>query len=133
MAAAVAANRQLSVAQAGVSDEEMQGEVEVEVTAAAATKKKKRKRKGKITALLPPEIANDKTLMKYWYKRFSLFQLFDQGIRMDRGEEKTNAVKYSPTVIVTELNFTCCLFQRAGSPSLPRRWRPTQQNAAAVT
>lgn len=48
--------------------------------------KKKRKRKGKITALLPPEIANDKTLMKYWYKRFSLFQMFDMGIRMDRGE-----------------------------------------------
>lgn len=49
-------------------------------------KEKKRRRKNKILAAgLPPEIANDKSLLKYWYKRFSLFSLFDMGIKLDRG------------------------------------------------
>lgn len=45
-------------------------------------KEKKRKRKNKPN--LPAEIACDKTLKKYWYKRFSLFSMFDQGIKLDR-------------------------------------------------
>ncbi|XP_058830544.1 trimethylguanosine synthase-like [Topomyia yanbarensis] len=49
-----------------------------------AKKEKKKKRKPKFVASLPPEIANDKSLLKYWYKRFSLFSLFDAGIKLDR-------------------------------------------------
>ncbi|CAO1433558.1 unnamed protein product [Diamesa hyperborea] len=47
-------------------------------------KEKKKKRKNKFASSIPAEIANDKTLKKYWYKRFSLFSMFDQGIRLDR-------------------------------------------------
>ncbi|XP_058054972.1 uncharacterized protein LOC131206438 [Anopheles bellator] len=47
-------------------------------------KEKKKKRKTKFVASLPADIANDKSLLKYWYKRFSLFSLFDAGIRLDR-------------------------------------------------
>ena len=49
-------------------------------------KEKKKKRKGKFQSSIPVEIANDKTLKKFWYKRFSLFSMFDNGIRLDRGE-----------------------------------------------
>lgn len=45
---------------------------------------KKKRRPPKSTAELPEEIANDKTLMKYWSKRFSLFSRFDLGIKLDR-------------------------------------------------
>lgn len=48
-------------------------------------KEKKKKRKGKFQSNIPVEIANDKTLKKFWYKRFSLFSMFDYGIRLDRG------------------------------------------------
>ncbi|KFB41356.1 hypothetical protein ZHAS_00008936 [Anopheles sinensis] len=51
---------------------------------ASAKKEKKKKRKTKFVASLPADIANDKSLLKYWYKRFSLFALFDSGIRLDR-------------------------------------------------
>lgn len=55
-------------------------------TTKSAKKEKKRRRKNKVlAAVLPPEIVNDKTLLKYWYKRFSLFSLFDMGIKLDRG------------------------------------------------
>lgn len=50
-------------------------------------KEKKKKRKGKFQSNIPVEIANDKTLKKFWYKRFSLFSMFDFGIRLDRGEQ----------------------------------------------
>uniref|UniRef100_A0A182NDK1 Trimethylguanosine synthase n=1 Tax=Anopheles dirus TaxID=7168 RepID=A0A182NDK1_9DIPT len=49
-----------------------------------AKKEKKKKRKTKFVASLPADIANDRSLLKYWYKRFSLFSLFDSGIRLDR-------------------------------------------------
>lgn len=49
-------------------------------------KEKKKKRKGKFQMSIPVEIANDKVLKKYWYKRFSLFHLFDFGVRLDRGK-----------------------------------------------
>ncbi|XP_062560801.1 trimethylguanosine synthase [Armigeres subalbatus] len=51
---------------------------------APTKKEKKKKRKPKFVASLPAEIANDKSLLKYWYKRFSLFSLFDSGIKLDR-------------------------------------------------
>uniref|UniRef100_A0A2M4AA19 Trimethylguanosine synthase n=1 Tax=Anopheles triannulatus TaxID=58253 RepID=A0A2M4AA19_9DIPT len=69
------------------------GEAEAPITAEVATpsevvtvtrREKKKKRKTKFVASLPADIANDKSLLKYWYKRFSLFSLFDAGIRLDR-------------------------------------------------
>lgn len=47
-------------------------------------KKKKRKNKNASTAGLPAEIAGDKSMFKYWYRRFMLFSRFDQGVRLDR-------------------------------------------------
>lgn len=47
-------------------------------------KSKKKRRQNKMLSRLPNEIANDKTLYKYWCKRFSLFSLFDLGIKLDR-------------------------------------------------
>jgi trimethylguanosine synthase len=57
----------------------------VDATEMVTKKEKKKKRKNKLAANLPVEIANDKTLLKYWYKRFSLFSLFDLGVKLDRG------------------------------------------------
>jgi trimethylguanosine synthase len=51
----------------------------------AVRRERKRKRKGKFQTIIPAEM-NDKVLKKYWYKRFSLFSFFDQGIQLDRGE-----------------------------------------------
>lgn len=45
---------------------------------------KKKKRQSELSTELPDEIANDKTLIKYWSKRFSLFSLFDLGIKLDK-------------------------------------------------
>lgn len=60
--------------------------IEIERQSLSSSKKeKKKKRKGKQMSM-PVEIANDKVLKKYWYKRFSLFHLFDFGVRLDRGE-----------------------------------------------
>lgn len=54
----------------------------------ANRKEKKKRRKNKILlAGLPSEIANDKQLQKYWYKRFSLFSLYDSGIKLDKGKD----------------------------------------------
>nr|XP_033320978.1 trimethylguanosine synthase-like [Megalopta genalis] len=47
------------------------------------TQKKKRRKQCKRNISLPVEIANDKTLMKYWLKRYRLFSKFDQGIKLD--------------------------------------------------
>lgn len=52
----------------------------------ANRKEKKKRRKNKIlSAGLPSEIANDKQLQKYWHKRFSLFSLYDLGVKLDKG------------------------------------------------
>ncbi|XP_043529277.1 trimethylguanosine synthase isoform X2 [Frieseomelitta varia] len=48
------------------------------------TQKKKRRKQFKKNISLPVEIDNDKTLMKYWLKRYRLFSKFDQGIKLDR-------------------------------------------------
>ncbi|XP_037049141.1 trimethylguanosine synthase isoform X2 [Bradysia coprophila] len=51
----------------------------------ANRKEKKKRRKNKIlSAGVPSEIANDKQLQKYWHKRFSLFSLYDSGIKLDK-------------------------------------------------
>lgn len=51
-----------------------------------AKKEKKKKRKSKFSSNIPAEIACDKSLKKFWYKRFSLFSKYDLGIKLDRGE-----------------------------------------------
>lgn len=71
-------------------------------------KEKKKKRKNKITALLPPEIANDKTLLKYWYKRFSIFSKFDQGIRMDRGNISYEDKQFCLTIFMVCRELVFC-------------------------
>ncbi|KAI4499869.1 hypothetical protein M0802_005125 [Mischocyttarus mexicanus] len=48
------------------------------------TLKKKRRKQSKSSISFPAEINNDKTLMKYWVKRYQLFSKFDQGIKLDR-------------------------------------------------
>ncbi|KAH8310491.1 hypothetical protein KR044_001685 [Drosophila immigrans] len=42
-------------------------------------KKKKRRKERQI----PESLKNNNTMLKYWFKRFSLFSLFDRGIRLD--------------------------------------------------
>lgn len=55
-------------------------------------KEKKKKRKSKFQSNVPIEIANDKVLKKFWYKRFSLFSMFDFGVKLDRGELNNYAI-----------------------------------------
>lgn len=55
-------------------------------------KKKERKKKKKNNRFLnnvPNDIRDDPVMMKYWFKRFSLFSKFDQGINLDRGKNKS--------------------------------------------
>lgn len=47
-------------------------------------KKKRRKAPKKLPTGLPPELAQDPSLIKFWYKRYSLFSRFDQGIKLDQ-------------------------------------------------
>ncbi|CAL7943369.1 unnamed protein product [Xylocopa violacea] len=47
------------------------------------TQKKKRRKQSKRNMNLPVEIANDKSLMKYWLNRYRLYSKFDQGIKLD--------------------------------------------------
>ncbi|KAM9200058.1 trimethylguanosine synthase [Mergus octosetaceus] len=48
-------------------------------------KEKRRKRKNKIAlGSIPPEIAADPELVKYWAQRYRLFSRFDEGIKLDR-------------------------------------------------
>lgn len=47
-------------------------------------KSKKKRRQNKTLDAMPSEIRSDKSLYKYWCKRFSLFSLFDKGIKLDR-------------------------------------------------
>lgn len=51
-------------------------------------KKKKKKKKGKNKKMngLPPEIASDPELAKYWAQRYRLFSRFDDGIKLDKGK-----------------------------------------------
>lgn len=45
---------------------------------------KKKKNKKKRTQRIPEFMQNDSGMRKYWFKRFSLFSLFDRGILLDR-------------------------------------------------
>lgn len=62
------------------SDEEIQEEAIVKET---MKKPKKKRRQNKNLDNMPSEIRADKRLYKYWCKRFSLFSLFDNGIKLD--------------------------------------------------
>ena len=49
-------------------------------------KKRAKKKKRDIVAVpMPPEVAADATLAKYWAQRYRLFSKFDEGIRLDYG------------------------------------------------
>ncbi|XP_053101931.1 trimethylguanosine synthase isoform X2 [Hemicordylus capensis] len=61
----------------------LQMETEGEVNT-AKKKKKKKKKKNRTTQSLPPEIATDPELTKYWAQRYRLFSRFDEGIQLDR-------------------------------------------------
>ncbi|XP_029109145.1 trimethylguanosine synthase isoform X1 [Scleropages formosus] len=45
--------------------------------------RKKKTKKKKKTAKMPPEIAADPDLAKYWVQRYRLFSRFDEGIKLD--------------------------------------------------
>nr|XP_044998796.1 trimethylguanosine synthase isoform X2 [Jaculus jaculus] len=62
--------------------EEIADAPQIESKAKIKTKKKKNKNK-KINGL-PPEIACDPELAKYWAQRYRLFSRFDDGIKLDR-------------------------------------------------
>lgn len=47
--------------------------------------KKRRRRKKNALRTIPPEIAADPELVKYWAQRYRLFSRFDEGIKLDRG------------------------------------------------
>ena len=52
------------------------------------SQKKKRAKKKKREILpvpMPPEVAGDATLTKYWAQRYRLFSKFDEGIQLDYG------------------------------------------------
>nr|XP_056710190.1 trimethylguanosine synthase [Euleptes europaea] len=46
--------------------------------------KKKKMKKARPPQSLPPEIATDPELVKYWAQRYRLFSRFDEGIQLDR-------------------------------------------------
>lgn len=46
---------------------------------------KRRRRKKNALRTIPPEIAADPELVKYWAQRYRLFSRFDEGIKLDRG------------------------------------------------
>nr|CAD7409246.1 unnamed protein product [Timema poppensis] len=48
-------------------------------------KKKKKRQAKKVFTNLPEEVAKDKTLIKYWLRRYQLFSKFDEGIKLDNG------------------------------------------------
>ncbi|NXW79256.1 TGS1 synthase, partial [Hirundo rustica] len=67
-------------------------ELEGEAQDAAANEKipvkkkemKRRRRNKKALRTIPPEIAADPELVKYWAQRYRLFSRFDEGIKLDR-------------------------------------------------
>lgn len=75
------------------------------VTKPNSKKSKKKRRQNKMLAGLPAEIANDRTLYKYWCKRFSLFSLFDLGIKLDR--ESWFSVTPEKVAIYTAMRCQC--------------------------
>ncbi len=52
----------------------------------ASKKNKRRNRKRRKDVAMPPEIAAEPELAKYWAQRYRLFSRFDEGIKLDHGE-----------------------------------------------
>ncbi len=52
----------------------------------ASKKKKRRNRRRRKDVEMPPEIAAEPELAKYWAQRYRLFSRFDEGIKLDHGE-----------------------------------------------
>lgn len=63
-----------------VAPEETEGEV---VQAFKKSKRKKKKKKRRKDVEMPPEIAAEPELAKYWAQRYRLFSRFDEGIKLD--------------------------------------------------
>lgn len=75
------------------------------VTKSNSKKMKKKRRQNKMLSGLPAEIASDRTMYKYWCKRFSLFSLFDMGIKLDR--ESWFSVTPEKVAIYTAMRCEC--------------------------
>lgn len=60
--------------------------IDFRVTSTDRSNKKKKKKSKKKMPLLPPEIAADPHLAKYWAQRYRLFSRFDEGIKLDEGK-----------------------------------------------
>lgn len=75
------------------------------VTKSNIKKMKKKRRQNKMLSGLPAEIASDRTMYKYWCKRFSLFSLFDLGIKLDR--ESWFSVTPEKVAIYTAMRCQC--------------------------
>lgn len=75
-------NRQWSELRDGSHDED-------KITVPRKKSKKKKRHKNKKSEIsrvpMPPEVAGDATLKKYWAQRYRLFSRFDEGIQLDYG------------------------------------------------
>lgn len=56
---------------------------------------KRRRRNKNALRTIPPEIAADPELVKYWAQRYRLFSRFDEGIKLDRGVFSTKCADLS--------------------------------------
>lgn len=62
-------------------------EIEYDTVKDINSKRKERKRKKNSKMYnVPNEIKDNRNLRKYFYKRYSLFSRFDEGIKLDEGE-----------------------------------------------
>ena len=68
------------------SDINLDDYIDEEAYEACMAAKKKKKKRRKVTPM-PPEIAGDPELRKYWGQRYRLFSKFDEGIKMDKGKK----------------------------------------------
>ncbi|NWI80495.1 TGS1 synthase, partial [Dryoscopus gambensis] len=59
------------------------GTVDEKITVKNKEKKRRRRNKNALRTI-PPEIAADPELVKYWAQRYRLFSRFDEGIKLDR-------------------------------------------------
>lgn len=52
-------------------------------------KAKKNSKKKKEKPAIPYNIKSDRTMKKYWAQRYKLFSKYDEGIRLDTGQDYT--------------------------------------------
>lgn len=63
-------------------------------------KKKSKKKKPTKNNSYPEEIENDRNLVKYWRRRYTLFSLYDRGIKMDAGKFITSRKRQMLSIII---------------------------------